>query len=69
MKDVSLSLVSKNNFKLNIGKAPQLVESSGAFFCYIPFAPHLWFNGLLGVSGFFRLVTPYVRNKVLPACT
>ena len=21
------------------------------------------------VSGFFRLVTPYVRNKVLPACT
>ena len=32
MKDVSLSLVSKNNFKLNIGKAPQLVESSGAFF-------------------------------------
>ena len=22
-----------------------------------------------GVSGFFRLVTPYVRNKVLPACT
>ena len=47
MKDVSLSLVSKNNFKLNIGKAPQLVESSGAFFCYIPFAPHLWFNGLL----------------------
>ena len=24
---------------------------------------------LFGVSGFFRLVTPYVRNKVLPACT
>ena len=24
---------------------------------------------LNGVSGFFRLVTPYVRNKVLPACT
>ena len=23
----------------------------------------------LRVSGFFRLVTPYVRNKVLPACT
>ena len=23
----------------------------------------------LGVSGFFRLVIPYVRNKVLPACT
>ena len=22
-----------------------------------------------GVSGFFRLVTSYVRNKVLPACT
>ena len=26
-------------------------------------------KGWLGVSGFFRLVTPYVRNKVLPACT
>ena len=26
-------------------------------------------NGLRWVSGFFRLVTPYVRNKVLPACT
>ena len=25
-----------------------------------------WYNR---VSGFFRLVTPYVRNKVLPACT
>ena len=26
-------------------------------------------DDLSGVSGFFRLVTPYVRNKVLPACT
>ena len=25
--------------------------------------------GIFRVSGFFRLVTPYVRNKVLPACT
>ena len=27
------------------------------------------YPGLVWVSGFFRLVTPYVRNKVLPACT
>ena len=26
-------------------------------------------TGVTGVSGFFWLVTPYVRNKVLPACT
>ena len=26
-------------------------------------------QGKTWVSGFFRLVTPYVRNKVLPACT
>ena len=32
MEDVSLSLVEKEIFKLNIGFAPQLVESSGAIF-------------------------------------
>ncbi len=27
------------------------------------------YKNIFRVSGFFRLVTPYVRNKVLPACT
>ena len=33
MKDASLSLVTKEIFKLNIERTPQLVESSGVFLC------------------------------------
>ena len=34
MKDASLSLVTKEIFKLNIERTPQLVESSGVFLVY-----------------------------------
>ena len=33
VKDASLSLVTKEIFKLNIERTPQLVESSGVFLC------------------------------------
>ena len=43
VKDASLSLVTKEIFKLNIERTPQLVESSGVF-AFIgvspPRAPH-----------------------------
>ena len=34
VKDASLSLVTKEIFKLNIERTPQLVESSGVFLVY-----------------------------------
>ena len=37
MKDASLSLVTKEIFKLNIERTPQLVESSGVFLVYDAF--------------------------------